>query len=64
MPRTSEAGADRGADPFTAQEEAARAGGDDALIAYGSTLLLAIAARRWLVLIQIGDGVPGHPPGS
>ena len=26
------------------------------LIAYGSTLLLAIAGRRWLVLVQIGDG--------
>jgi Protein phosphatase 2C len=43
------------ADPFTAREEAAR-GSDDALIAYGSTLLLAIAGRRWLVLVQIGDG--------
>ena len=42
--------------PFTAQEEAARADGDDALIAYGSTLLLAIAGPRWLVLVQIGDG--------
>ena len=47
---------DVAADPFTAQEEAARVGGDDALIAYGSTLLLAIAGRRWLVLVQIGDG--------
>jgi Protein phosphatase 2C len=44
------------ADPFTAREEAGRGGGDDALIAYGSTLLLAIAGRRWLVLVQIGDG--------
>jgi Protein phosphatase 2C len=47
---------DVAADPFTDQEEAARAGGDDALIAYGSTLLLAITGRRWLVLVQIGDG--------
>jgi hypothetical protein len=47
---------DAAADPFTAQEEAARVGGDDALIAYGSTLLLAIAGRRWLILVQIGDG--------
>jgi hypothetical protein len=47
---------DVAADPFTAQEEAARAGRDNALIAYGSTLLLAIAGRRWLVLLQIGDG--------
>jgi hypothetical protein len=47
---------DVAADPFTAQEEATRASGDDALIAYGSTLLLAIAGRRWLVLVQIGDG--------
>ncbi|HEV2258963.1 MAG TPA: protein phosphatase 2C domain-containing protein [Streptosporangiaceae bacterium] len=43
------------ADPFTSREEASR-GGDDPLIAYGSTLLLAIAGRRWLVLVQIGDG--------
>jgi Protein phosphatase 2C len=42
-------------DPFTSREDAAR-GGDDPLIAYGSTLLLAIAGRRWLVLVQIGDG--------
>ena len=47
---------DVAADPFTAQEEATRADRDDALIAYGSTLLLAIAGRRWLVLVQIGDG--------
>jgi Protein phosphatase 2C len=47
---------DVAADPFTAQEEAWRGGGDDALIAYGSTLLLAITGRRWLVLVQIGDG--------
>lgn len=46
---------DVAADPFTSREEAAR-GGDDPLIAYGSTLLLAIAGRRWLVLVQIGDG--------
>ena len=44
------------ADPFTSREEASRGGGDDPLIAYGSTLLLAIAGRRWLVLVQIGDG--------
>jgi hypothetical protein len=42
-------------DPFTSREDAVR-GGDDPLIAYGSTLLLAIAGRRWLVLVQIGDG--------
>jgi hypothetical protein len=47
--------ADVAADPFTAREEATRRG-DNALIAYGSTLLLAIAGRRWLVLVQIGDG--------
>ena len=46
---------DVAADPFTSREEASR-GGDDPLIAYGSTLLLAIAGRRWLVLAQIGDG--------
>jgi hypothetical protein len=47
---------DVAADPFTDREEAARAVGDDTLIAYGSTLLLAIAGRRWLILVQIGDG--------
>ncbi len=47
---------DVAADPFTTREEATRGGGDNALIAYGSTLLLAIAGRRWLVLVQIGDG--------
>ena len=47
---------DVAADPFTAEEEAGRASGDGALVAYGSTLLLAIAGRRWLVLVQIGDG--------
>jgi Protein phosphatase 2C len=48
--------ADVAAYPFTSVEETWRASRDDALIAYGSTLLLAIAGRRWLVLIQIGDG--------
>jgi hypothetical protein len=47
---------DLAAEPFTAAEEALRATGDDALIAYGSTLLLAIARQKWLVLAQIGDG--------
>ena len=56
---------DVAADPFTAQEEAARASGDGALIAYGSTLLLAIAGQRWLVLVQIGDGdIVGIQPGG
>jgi serine/threonine protein phosphatase PrpC len=54
---------DVAANPFTAEEEAVRARGDDALIAYGSTLLLAIAGRRWLVLVQIGDGdIVGFQP--
>ena len=47
---------DHAAEPFTPQEEAARAADDDVLVAYGSTLLLAIAGREWLVLTQIGDG--------
>jgi hypothetical protein len=42
--------------PFTIAEEEVRAFGDDALIAYGTTLLLAITWRNWLVLSQIGDG--------
>ena len=56
---------DVAADPFTAREQAVRANGDDALIAYGSTLLLAIAGRRWLILVQIGDGdIVGIQPGG
>jgi protein phosphatase 2C-like protein len=47
---------DVAAQPFTSEEEALRAEGDNALIAYGSTLLLAIAGPKWLVLAQIGDG--------
>ena len=47
---------DLAAQPFTAREEAARSAGDDALVAYGSTLLLAVVGRRWLALAQIGDG--------
>ena len=47
---------DLAARPFSAEESEHRFPGDDALIAYGSTLLLAVAAPRWLVLVQIGDG--------
>lgn len=48
--------ADLAEEPFTIAEEEARAFGDDPLIAYGTTLLLAITWRNWLVLTQIGDG--------
>jgi serine/threonine protein phosphatase PrpC len=48
---------DLDAEPFTPAQEASRAAtGDDAVIAYGSTLLLAVVWRQWLVLAQIGDG--------
>jgi hypothetical protein len=47
---------DLAGEPFTIAEEEARAFGDDPLIAYGTTLLLAITWRNWLVLTQIGDG--------
>jgi hypothetical protein len=43
-------------EPFTTGEEALRAVADEAVVAYGSTLLLAIAWRQWLMLAQIGDG--------
>ncbi len=43
------------ADPFSRGENAVR-GRDDAAIAYGTTLLLAIAWGQWLLLAQIGDG--------
>jgi hypothetical protein len=48
--------ADVEADPFTDAEQDMRRPGDDALIAYGSTLLLGIALLDWLILAQIGDG--------
>lgn len=48
--------ADVAADPFTKEELHARQDGDDETVAYGSTLLLAVAIRHWLVLAQIGDG--------
>jgi len=44
------------ADPFTPAEQEQRHTGDDEVIAYGSTLLLGIALRGWLILAQIGDG--------
>lgn len=46
---------DVAADPFSRGEAAVR-GRDDATIAYGTTLLLAIAWQEWLLLTQIGDG--------
>ena len=44
------------ADPFSEAEQARRHPGDDATIAYGSTLLLAMILHGWLILAQIGDG--------
>jgi hypothetical protein len=46
---------DVAAEPFTAGEDAVR-GDDDATIAYGTTLLIALAWGEWLLLTQIGDG--------
>lgn len=48
--------ADVAADPFTDVEQDMRPNGDDPTIAYGSTLLLAVTVRQWLILAQIGDG--------
>lgn len=48
--------ADVAADPFSDVEQDQRPSGDDATIAYGSTLLLAVAVRCWLMLAQVGDG--------
>lgn len=48
--------ADVAADPFTESEHDQRRPGDDPTIAYGSTLLLCVALREWLILAQIGDG--------
>jgi hypothetical protein len=46
---------DLAAEPFSRREDAAR-GRDDPTIAYGTTLLLAIAWGEWLLLTQVGDG--------
>jgi len=42
--------------PFSAEEAAGRYSGEDAVVAYGSTLLLALLVGRRLLLAQIGDG--------
>jgi hypothetical protein len=42
--------------PFSPEETGHRHPGDGAVIAYGSTLLLALLAGHWLLLAQIGDG--------
>lgn len=58
--------ADVAARPFTAAEQASAWPGDDPVIAYGTTLLLAVVWRNWLLLAQIGDGdiVGVRPDGS
>ena len=48
--------ADVKADPFTDAEQVHQHQGDDAAIAYGSTLLIGMVLRDWLILAQIGDG--------
>jgi hypothetical protein len=47
--------ADLADNPLTGDEQLMLAA-DDPIIAYGSTLLLAVLAAPWLVLCQIGDG--------
>jgi protein phosphatase 2C-like protein len=55
---------DAAADPFGRGEAAVR-GRDDTTVAYGTTLLLAIAWGTWLLLAQIGDGdIVGIRPGG
>jgi serine/threonine protein phosphatase PrpC len=45
------------AKPFTPEEAMSMArGADSPEIPYGSTLLLALVAGRWLICLQIGDG--------
>jgi hypothetical protein len=49
--------ADQAEFPFTADEEAIRVRAhDDPVTAYGSTLLLAVLAEHWVLVVQIGDG--------
>ena len=52
-------------DPFSADELAEMARGADSVeIPYGSTLLMAMVAGRWLVCLQIGDGDVVVMPGD
>ena len=44
------------AEPITPEEERSRSPGDDPVIAYGTTLLVAAVWGEWLLLAQIGDG--------
>jgi hypothetical protein len=46
--------ADLAGEPFTAGER--RYGDDEGVVAYGTTLLLALVVRRRILLAQIGDG--------
>lgn len=49
--------ADQAESPLTPDEEAVRAlAHDDAVIAYGATLLVAVLAEHWVLVAQIGDG--------
>jgi Protein phosphatase 2C len=60
-----EADVDR--DPFVASElHRAMSAENDPELAYGSTLLLAMVCRQWVLLVQIGDGdaIVIHPNGS
>ena len=52
---------DLATEPFSAAEQEQRVQTDDPVIAYGSTLLLAVTIGRWLLLAQIGDGDVGAP---
>jgi hypothetical protein len=54
---TSDVAADVERDPFTPAEDRFRANDRDApAVAYGATLLMAVAWRHWALLAQIGDG--------
>jgi len=49
--------ADQQENAFNAEEEAIRArANDDPIIAYGSTLIVALLGQRWVLVAQIGDG--------
>jgi hypothetical protein len=49
-------GDDLTAEPITPEEELLRNPGDEPVIAYGTTLLVAAVWGDWLLLAQIGDG--------
>jgi hypothetical protein len=57
---------DLSSDPFTTVEDTWRTPGDEPVLAYGTTLLVAAVSGGWVLLLRIGDGdvLTARPDGS